>query len=164
MGAAKKDRLLNGCPEAFGYHRHLSLRISKDWCKASYDYLQEVDEVTQFVNDLEMVRGYFDQFKRTTASYFMRPWPDLKQKESNDLLAAHFRGDTKEDFLRLVRVMERLDSRWSESCPHWRALATRSQLGLASALRYGIPSAEFRDVCRECQTKRRHSRTVDFGL
>lgn len=114
----ERKTFLAWMPEAFLATIGTYLENFERLVKASYDYLQEADEVVQFANDLAMLRGDFDQFENNRKRLYAAI-AGLETKESKDLLAAHFRGDTKEDFLRLVRVMERLDSRWSESCPHW---------------------------------------------
>ena len=101
--------------------------------KASYDYLQEADEVVQFANDVALVRSYFEHFEDNRKLLYAG-MAGLETKESNDLLAAHFRGDTKEDFTRLVRLVEGLRSQWSDYCPTVGNVATRSQLGVACRL------------------------------
>ena len=105
-------------PEAFLATIGTYLEDFERLVKASYDYLQEVDEVTQFVNDLEMVRGYFDQFENNRKLLYAA-MAGIETKEGNDLLAAHFRGETKEDFTRLVRLVESFHSKWNVDCPHW---------------------------------------------
>lgn len=114
----ERKTFLAWMPEAFLATIGTYLEDFERLVKASYDYLQEADEVVQFANDVALVRSYFEHFEDNRKLLYAG-MAGLETKESNDLLAAHFRGDTKEDFTRLVRLVEGLRSQWSDYCPQW---------------------------------------------